>query len=424
MEALNKLSISKETFSSILLFLSLWFFDSDKSVELKFIVLFFGAILLFFSRFRLHKETVNVIFPLICIFIVSLFSSIFTLPELYNFLKDTVHLTKPIFAIVFGIYIASHIKDNNTIIKVILLFCLFSALSHIFTVFYYLEEDWNTSTIRSIGGKGSDLEALGFSIYWVFVRKDNLKIFSSKFKIIFFWSLVISIGLYLSRTTFIAIIIFLITFYGLTQVNRKQVMYLLGVIILVISFMISLQFINIDRQASGIESFFYKIKIAPSEIFNAEIDVTDHTQLWDNWRAYEAKKAFETMEGQSSLIPYVAGMGLGSLVDLGFKAPLGHERMQFIPHVHNGYIYVFFKSGTIGLLLLLLWLYYLYTFIYRKSQSFEQVINHKIISGLGLYLSFSTLVITGVYNLGVTLSLLLGLSLGMLINLKEEINIR
>ena len=131
--------------------------------------------------------------------------------------------------------------------------------------------------------------------------------------------------------------------------------------------MISLQFIDIERGATGIESFFYKLKIAPSEIFDAEINVEDHTQLWDNWRAYEAKKAFETMNEQESIIPFISGMGLGALTDLDFEVPLGHQRMQYIPHLHNGYVYVFFKSGIIGLVMLLLWLIYIYAYTYKRN---------------------------------------------------------
>lgn len=171
---------------------------------------------------------------------------------------------------------------------------------------------------------------------------------------------------------------------------------------------------DIKRDSTGVESFFYKLKMAPSEIFNAAaIDTNDRTQLWDHWRAYEAKKAFDTMKAEESIIPYVMGMGLGSLVDLGFKAPLGREEMQYIPHLHNGYVYVFFKSGGTGFLLLIIWLLYLYGYIYKKTDSLEKRMYYKIVSGLGLYLLFSTLVITGIYNISVTLSLLLGLMLGL-----------
>ena len=67
--------------------------------------------------------------------------------------------------------------------------------------------------------------------------------------------------------------------------------------------MVSLQFMNIERNSTGIESFLYKIKIAPSEIFNSDIDIDDHKQLWDKWRAYEVKMAFNTIKKEIPTFP-------------------------------------------------------------------------------------------------------------------------
>ncbi|MGY0391270.1 O-antigen ligase family protein [Bizionia sp. KMM 8389] len=327
-----------------------------------------------------------------------------------------MYLTKPIIAISFGCYLVQRFTDKRLILKVLVLFCLFTSVLHILTLLFYLEGEWDTALIRNVGGKGSELEAFIFSVFIVYLRKAELHLFSKKFNRYFIIIVFTSIALYLSRTTFIAIVIFLLSFYGYTQINRKQVLYLIGVLTFLVTFMVSLQFMDIDRQASGVESFFYKLQMAPAEIFNTEIDTSDHTQLWDGWRAYEAMKGIETMNHDGGAFSYVSGMGLGSLVDLGFEAPLGQENMQYIPHIHNGYVYVLFKSGILGIILLFLWVYTLYTYIYRSAETSEGLIFHRLLSGLGMYLGFSTLVITGIYNMGFVLAVLLGLVIGFKIN--------
>jgi O-antigen ligase len=418
LERITSIKISKDKLLAVMFFLLLYFFNSKTGVELKFIVLFFFSAYFFLKRFKVYTDFLNMILPLIAIFIIALFSSVFYNPQFYDIIKDTLYLTKPIIAICFGCYFVQMFNNKRFILKALVLICFITSIIHILTIIIFLKGEWDTALIRYIGGKGSDFEAFIFSVFVVFLRKKEFDLFSKRFKRWFIVVVFISITLYLSRTTFIALAIFLISFYGFTQINKKQVIYLIGVFAFFVTFMVSLQFMDIDRQATGIESFFYKLQMAPSEIFDSEIDTSDHSQLWDGWRAYEAKKAFDTMGNEGSLLPYISGMGLGGLVDLGFEAPLGESDLQFIPHIHNGYVYVIFKSGVLGLLFLLFWLHSLYAGIYKSTPAYESIMFNRIISGLGMYLTFSTLVITGIYNMGYTLAILLGLMLGL--KIKKE----
>ncbi len=396
-----------------MLFALLWLFSSEVSLELKYIVLFLFTLGVIISKRTIYSSLIYVITPLLGLFFIALFSSLFYHPTAYDFIKDCIHITKPILTICLGFYLVHFFSNKVWVIKTLVYFCFFSAVVHILTLLIGFEGEWNTVTIRMVGGKGSDYEAFVFSFFWVYLRKKGSKVFSRKFKRWFLLLTIISIALYLSRTTFIAMIFFLVTFYGFTKVTRKQIIYLIGVFVLAVSFIVSLQFMDIRRDSTGFESFLYKIKIAPTEIFDADINTKDHTQLWDNWRAYEVKKAIETMSDKNSTMPFITGVGLGALVDLGFEAPLGKERMQYIPHIHNGYGYVFFKTGTLGLILLLIWIFYVYGYIYKDTVNKEKAIFHKTVSALGLYLLFSTLVITGIFNLGMMVAFLLGITMGL-----------
>ena len=111
-----------------------------------------------------------------------------------------------------------------------------SAIYHIFIVMINLDGEWSTAQIREIGGKGSDIEALGLSIFWVFLRNKKTPIFSKSFNRIYLIVAILSIILYLSRTTFIAIILFLISFYGVSKLTGKQGVYLLWTSVFLTSF--------------------------------------------------------------------------------------------------------------------------------------------------------------------------------------------
>ena len=306
MEAAIK--ISKDRILISLLFLMLFFFNSKSGIELKFLIALILGAILFLGKLKLYNSLLITVFPLVIILSIAFLSALIYFPHPYDFIKDLVHISTPIFGIFFGFYLTKSLNDKSQIFKMIILYCFLSAIIHIVTIFINVDGEWSTSYIRNIGGKGSDIEAFGYSLYIAFLRKKEYRVFSKRFNRLYFIVATLSILLYLSRTTFIAVLLFLISYYGLTQLNRKQIIYLFGVFTASIFFMVSLQFMDIKRGATGIESFLYKIKIAPQEIFNSDINVDDHTQLWDKWRAYEVKMALSTMDEKESIVPYATGL--------------------------------------------------------------------------------------------------------------------
>ena len=176
---------------------------------------------------------------------------------------------------------------------------------------------------------------------------------------------------------------------------------------------------DIDRGAEGIEGFMYKLKIAPSEIFSSNVNVEDPKERWDHWRAYEAKKAFDTMKATESSIPYFFGMGLGSLVNLGFEADLGSEKMQYIPKIHNGYVYIFFKTGIIGLILYHFLLLNLYLQSYSNPKNDKILFVNNFIAAIALFYFFSSFIISGFYNPKDVFTIILGALLFLQIHYKK-----
>jgi O-antigen ligase len=104
---------------------------------------------------------------------------------------------------------------------------------------------------------------------------------------------------------------------------------------------------------------------------------------------------------------YVIGTGYGSLVNLKFFAPLTEnykdKGIKYISELHNGYVYIYYKTGILSLFLYLLFLINLYIKIYY-NKNFETY----FISAIGVAFLFTTLTITGMYNSRDVIVFLLG----------------
>ena len=195
----------------------------------------------------------------------------------------------------------------------------------------------------------------------------------------------------------------LLTIYGYTIITRKSLKITGIFIICALGFYAILFSVNIRRNSKGIESFLYKVKNAPAEVFKTKIDRENHKDLWDHWRGYEAKRALALLNENPKT--YFFGSGYGSLVNLKFYAPLSGDPkgMKYISELHNGYVYILYKIGIVGILLYLYFLFLLYVKIY-----FDRRFITTFISTIGVCFLFSTLVTVGINNSNDTLIFLLG----------------
>ena len=192
-----------------------------------------------------------------------------------------------------------------------------------------------------------------------------------------------------------AAIIMLLSIYGFTKISKTTVRIASSLVLLIFLFYAYLFSVKVNRTGNPFESFLYKVKIAPSELFKTKIDRENHKDLWDHWRGYEAKRALALMYDNPS--SYVVGCGYGSLVNLKFHAPLSpnpkDKGMKFISELHNGFIYLFYKLGLLGVVIYLYFLVVLYLNIFKKYK-FTTV----FLSAIGLVFLFTSFTITGIYN--------------------------
>ncbi|WP_041557623.1 O-antigen ligase family protein [Cellulophaga algicola] len=312
-----------------------------------------------------------------------------------------------------GYLFSLKINDNKFILKTILIVAFIISIKHLITLASLNLKVIDIGQIRQNGGDASFIELFAL-ILLIFRKRFNLLnvISSNKINNIFIIVILTSSLFYFSRTMILGFFTFYVSILGYTKFSKKAIKYSSITAITLIILYIILSSIKLDPTSSPAQSLLFKIRNAPSEVFESpkKYSPNNHKEIYEHWRAYEASNALNQMSGNP--MNYLIGKGFGSLIDLKFMAPIGGlNGLRYIPHLHNGYIYIFFKTGCLGLLIYLLVLYSLYKKVYDNFKDKHKVIYSRIISGFALYFFFTTLIITGIYNLKEASVIFLGIFL-------------
>ena len=366
-------------------------------------------VLFFLGKKTISRRFFKVILPIIFIFLLGFLGCFFNNYIFSDFFKDVTYFLKPIVNLTLSYLLIKNNKNLISFLRIITYFALFSALIHLFGVFIIGDFSNNIHKIRGDFGLDNFIEIFAFFVLLFSNKFLKESLYKYRFSFYLMLSLLlISILLYFSRTMFVMFFLVGITILGYSKITLKS-LKIISVFTLVLSlFYLYLFSIKINRNSDGVEALMYKIKIAPEEIFKTKIDRENHKDLWDHWRGYEVKRAIKLMNENPS--SYFIGTGFGSLVNLKFKAPVSENGMKFISRLHNGYIFTLYKTGVFGLFFLCVFLFNLYKRIYsiRNSDNSEGVFIKKLISAIGLFYLFSTLIITGIYIPNDTLIFILG----------------
>lgn len=375
------------------------------NIFLQIVVLSF---VVFIGKGTISKSFLNIVFPILFILFFGFIATVFDEYDKMGIVKDFMHIVKPVLGIMLGYFIFKKINDFRFFIKVIVVTGALCATFHLFKILIFARESETVNDLRS-HGLDNFLEL--FALFFVFFTPKlfdrplfTKKIYAVAVKLV----LITSCIMYFSRTMFVVAGIIALSIYGYTKFTVRSLKVIGLGVVLVAGLYAYLFSVKIDRNGTGLEAFFFKLKNAPTELFQTKINRENHKDLWDHWRGYEAKRAFALMN--SKPYSYVIGTGHGSLVNLKFKAPLGDskEGMKYISELHNGYVYVLYKTGMVGLLFLMFFLATLYRFIYKVPNNEQHYFLLKIISSIGLLYVFTTLTITGIYNQSDIIIILLG----------------
>lgn len=347
------------------------------------------------KRIKVPPSVLSQATPLVVLFLLGFVGLLFQGYPLKEVVKDILHFCKPLLALSIGYFITRSLPDYRAFFRLIVTVALLAAAIHIFNVFFVVGIHSSIEDVRE-GFLDNFIELFAMVILW-FGRKE-FPLFGPRKRLLFLALLGLSSALYFSRSMFVVAILLTVSALGYSRLNKTALKAFVLVGIVVGGLFVYLSFSKPARNSKGIEAFLYKIKNAPSEVFNAKVDRDNHRELWDHWRAYEAKRAFDLMRDQPQ--SWVVGTGHGSLINLKFRAPLdgpdGHG-MRYISIMHNGYVFVFYKTGLIGLCVLLFFLIRLYRYLYRPPIDERHAFVLRLLSSIGLFYFFTTLIITGVY---------------------------
>lgn len=361
------------------------------SYELTFVVWAIAALI------TTRKAYSVKIIKLLCIpagiIAIALFSSLFSEYRLYNFLRDLAYLSKPVLGLLIG-YNLCKILGKQMLIWLIYAGVLLAAV-HLLTLLYYyvLIGIRDMNTLRLYGGYFNDLEVYVL-IMLLFRKKLDISINRTHF-LIFTGLVALSLFLYLARTNIIQFIILWLAMKGHLRPTARSLKVLGFATICVLIGYAVIYNSNPKREGPGLEGFFYKIKIAPIEAFKTKIDKEDWKDWNDNYRSYENNITVRQMTNDG-WFTMLFGKGMGSTVDLGRK--LWTNDLEFIRHLptlHNAYMTVFLKAGILGILLHLLFIY----FLCRNPKTSDEHVRtlNFLLLGSAIYLILSNWVFMGLY---------------------------
>lgn len=367
-----------------------------------FLQLFILITIVFYEKFIITKLFLKVITILLLLVSLGFVGSLINHYELKDIVKDIIFFTKPLIALSLAYLIAYLINDKNYFIRLIIYLGVICAIIHLFIVIFLVEH----SSVHSIRDYTKDNFIELFSLFFLFTYSNIFnKSFTQNKKIYILLVALISIScfFYFSRMMMIIAGILTLSYFGFTKFNKLNIAILSSIILSIFGFYALLHTININRNGEGFEAFLYKIKIAPQEVYKKKIKVEDHKDIWDHWRGYEAQRSFALMKNNPS--SYVIGNGFGSLINLKMYAPLTADKkgIKYISHTHNGYTFIFYKLGTIGLLIY----FYLLFKLYLIGQNKNNIIANFIAAIAIIYL-LTSLTITGLYNTSENIIYILG----------------
>lgn len=365
-----------------------------------------GALFIYlvFEKPSVSKGFLQQFTPFLYIVIVGFIGTFIHHYHKMDIVKDIIYLFKPMISLLLAYLLYKKINDFKVFSKTIVIAGVCSALIHFLIIKFLVDPYSGSINATREFTKDNFLEvfAIFFLIYYKKFKGEPL--FSNPY---FKWAALLLIGvsslLYFSRTMIVLAAILAVSLQGYTMITKKT-MGFIGAGVLAIGLLyVYLYSTNVRRNADGVEAFLYKIKIAPEEVFQTQVSLANKKALWDHWRGYEASRAMYLMEQNSS--SYVFGTGIGSMVNLKFFAPISDDikGIKYISELHNGYAFIFYKTGLIGLLIYFFILYRWYMYVYKK-RTFVTL----LISSIGVIYLFTTLTITGIYNKRDIIILILG----------------
>lgn len=387
-----KLNLYKILFIILLLTLA------SAKIELSFV---FAIVTLTLTvESKVFKPVGRVLLIFLAIFFIGLLGLFRQENDISVYIKDIVYFSRPIIVFIASYFLIKKIKDKDFLFTSLILLGFVYSIIHISMILLNLNDISSTVQLRTYGGRYNHVEMIAL----IFILTSNSKKAKSYFTKLTFNVLVailiISFLLYFSRVMIVVLILFILAYKGYFKISKKGFRLIILGTIFLSCFMFVINRFDVDSNSDGIRGFIFKIQNSYSEMFESlDIDKIkrDKRDLWKHWRGYEAQSAINKLN-QEGVSSWTFGRGFGSTVDLGVEVKLDNKNIRYIPIIHNGLVYVLFKTGIIGLCIYLIYIFYLYSFYSLKPKSGIQHNLNRLIVGCAFYVALSSLVITGVFK--------------------------
>lgn len=373
------------------------FFLSTYSIELSFLT---SVIALFFSMSKkVSLSFFQGVFLVSTVSLIGLISSFnaFNYP-IYDVIKDIIYFVRPITILLASYFLIKRLESKHFVFNTVVVVALFFAIKHLLNILIHIGSIDSYVYLRSLGGKQNHIEIIAI-VFLIFTPYTTV---FKRYKKLVIYIIFLSFLLYLSRTMFIILFIFFLGYKGYLFLNKRLIKGSLVFFVFTIILVSIISNVDTNRDSKGIKAFIYKTQNSFTELFetvDTDKILRDRRRLWEHWRAYEAQKAIQQVN-ENGFKGWLIGLGYGPQIDLETEVRLDGKQFTKVPSIHNGFVYVFFKTGTLGFLFYISFIFY----VFFKHQKFKQKgsdsLFNKLIIATSLYVFFNSFVIAGFYRPG------------------------
>ena len=332
----------------------------------------------------------------------------------YDIFKDIWYFSYAAAMIVMGYLLGSLLNSRNQVYSAFLVLGAVSAMIH-FIPFFVTPTLITESAERIRSYAGTGYYAVCIALVLGLYRLRDASRVGRVFILLAMTLCAISMVLSFSRTMYIVFAILMLSYFGWLDVMRHaSVRWSVAILLVGATALVQLSPPSyLPAKPSFTDKTLHSLQ---------EIRIKDYSSFEDintNWRGFETARAIESYAaGRPD--EWLLGRGLGHLVDLGFYMNLsrrGGEAMRYIPVLHNGYAYLLVKTGLVGVLAYLAFLWWLIKIGSREtvSPSREFLSEGRLIVALAVIVLLTTSLISGLFNRSdfVPLELLMGTLLGL-----------
>jgi O-antigen ligase len=374
------------------------YFFSDVTFFASTVVMLFVVIPV--DRAKPYTSSIRLLIPLAFLLVIGLLAGWGN--ARVDFYRDIFLFSKNIFYFFAGIALSRFIKDIRDFFRLFLILVFFSSLLHIGIFAMKVSSGLSLQQIRSAAGFTNGVEAImvGFCISSLLNNRFRSVTGGLNTRsILMFVVIGISFLLYFSRTMMVMSVVACLfctdTIYIRRFFSRQNIRFVR--VSLVISSLIYVAYIGAlyFPEDSPVRTLAEKFRNIPQEVFwdSKENLGATREEIQSNWRGYEAYQAMQKYN-DGNAFQKMFGFGFGTRIDLGLIMKLSGKDYESVPIVHNEYVMLLVKSGIVGLIFYLIFIYQIgFTSISAfESNNTELYFSYQILSALAVITLLNTFI--------------------------------